>query len=588
MDAPTLREENARAHFDAATWSRAEGYLEGAKLYALRRDAHTLKARVEGSAPTPYATTVTLSPDGGVSSARCSCAVGADGRCKHAAALARTWALRPEDFLALEPLDRALRRRSRDELEALIAEMLKREPALDSLLESPLPGQHNAPSPALPVYGRQAEEVFREHGAGYAAVVPIAEGLGPLLEVGDGFVATGDVERAAQTFDEVAQAVLDREEVYGPHDHRGLLREVVRGCVRGLGRALAIEDAPRDARRRCLRALVDILDADREGSASDEIPDLLLEHTLPDERVVLASWLRALGGDDELPASEESETPWDKIRHGQLLFDLVVDELPEESFARACRLLHRDAQLCEHWLLFGRVDDALSVARSAGVAELPAVADALRRHGHVADAARLVDARAAETGDAECLAWLLHHSPERRDPASVRRWTEALLCAEPEFERFLALRAMTPEAQWPEVRARVLAAPAVRAMTPVVARMLLAESMTDEALALVHDERTVATHRREALSGARLLVAEAAAESRPEAAVAIWQKHVDDLIATGQRPRYREAAVYTQKILRVMPPAEGIAWLKSLRQKNIRRRAVREELDRAGLGSAAQ
>lgn len=588
MHAPPLDEAAALAHFGAAVWSRADAYLDGDKVYSLRRDALTLRARVEGSAATPYAASLTLSTQGAPVAGRCSCAVGADGRCKHLAALARTWSRRPDEFLPLEPLDRALRRRSRDELEALVAEMIKREPALDTLLESPLPGQREASAPSLPVYARQAEEVFREHGAGFAAVAPIAEGLAPLAEVGDGFVARGEVERAAQTYDELAQAVLDRQEVYASVDPRGLLREVVRACVRGLGRALSLEGTPREARRRCLRAMVDILDADSDGRASEEVPDLLLEHSLPDERVVLASWLRALGGDDEPAATESSETPWNEIRHGQLLFDLVVDELPEEAFARACTLLHRDAQLCEHWLLFGRVDDALAVARRAGVTELPAVADALRRHGRVVEAAQIVDARASETGDAECLAWLLHHSPARRDPAAVRRWTEALLCVEPEFERFLALRAMTPSAEWPEVCARVLAAPAVIAHRPVAARMLLAESRSDDALALVRDEPTVAAHRDEALSGARLLVADALVETRPDAAVEIWHKHVEDLIATGRRSSYREAAAYAQKILRATAPDEGMAWLKSLRQRHIRRRAVREELDRAGLGSAAQ
>ena len=584
MEAPALTDEAIRVWVDAGTWTRSNDYFDKGKVFAPRRQGATLKARVEGSGAAPYHTRLTLAPDGTIFDAHCTCAVGADGRCKHVCALARTWAASPDSFLVVDPLEVALRRRSRAELEALITQMLKQDPELETLLETALPGIRpgTLPPQHAPVYRRQAEEVFREHGVSFAALVPIVDGLRPLVDIGVGFLDARDADRAALTFDEVAQAVLDRYELYAAHDVHGRLRAVVTDCVHGLTRCLQIDGAPREARRRALRALVDVLDADADAGLADDVPDALLEHCLPEERAVVAAWLRALGEDE---VTEGEETPWDKIRHGQLLFDLVVDELPEEAFARACRLLHRWAQLVEHLLLLGRADEALAVAREAETVALPAVADALARHGRAEEAERILARRADEEPDAEVFAWLLHRGRGRANPETVRRWTEGLLVCEPELERFLALRAMTPADAWPAVRDRVLARPSVQANATAYVRMLLAEGEVDLALARVADEPTVAAHRDGSVPGTRLLVAEAIHATRPEASIAIWEKHIDDLVATGLRPRYREAVAYAQKVMHALDATGGSAtpWLKALKEKHSRRHALREELARVGL-----
>lgn len=584
MEAPALTDEAIRTWVDAGTWSRSDQYFDNGKVFSPRRQGATLKARVEGSGAAPYHTRLTLAPDGTIFDAHCTCAVGADGRCKHVAALARTWTTAPGSFLVVDPVEVALKRRSRADLEALITQMLKQDPELETLLETALPGQRPdlLPPQHAPVYRRQAEEVFREHGTTFAALVPIVDGLLPLVEIGAGFVDARDADRAALTFDEVAQAVLDRYELYAAHDVHGRLRAVVTDCVHGLARCLQLEDAPREARRRALRALVDILDADTGMGLADDVPDLLLEHALPEERAVVASWLRALGEDDP---TEGEETPWDRIRHGQLLFDLVVDELPEEAFARACRQLHRWAQLVEHLLLLGRADEALAVAREAETVSLPAVADALARHGRVEDAERILSLRAERDADAEVFSWLLHRARGRANPETMRRWTEGLLVCEPELERFLALRAMTPADAWPAARDRVLASPAVQADRAAHVRMLLAEGQLDAALARVADEPTVSAHRDGSVPGTRLLVAEALASERPDASIAIWERHIDDLVATGLRPRYREAAAYAQKVMHALDASRGgaAAWLRALKEKHARRHALREELARVGL-----
>lgn len=228
---------------------------------------------------------------------------------------------------------------------------------------------------------------------------------------------------AVRSYDAFAQGLCDRlEELHGPAPRALLTR-----CAGALIASLEPADAPRELRRRALRALVDLLDADPDGDFAAAVPDALRSRCLPEERATVAGWLRALGGDEDVSSNDDSETPWDRLRHAQLLFDLVVDDLPEAAFARACPLLHREAELCEHLLRFGRLDEALAVARDTALARLPAVADVLTLFGHRDDAVRVLTARTHTAPDDGCLAWLTAPEGPREDAEVWRARAESLL-----------------------------------------------------------------------------------------------------------------------------------------------------------------
>lgn len=303
--------------------------------------------------------------------------------------------------------------------------------------------------------------------------------LDALLDRADALRTEGALDLAVLSYDAFAQALCDRLEELPSPGPRARLRR----CAGALIACLDPDGTPRDTRRRALRALVDLLDADPAGDFSAAVPDALRSRCLPEERTTVAGWLRALGGDEDVTSDDESETPWDRLRHAQLLFDLVVDDLPEEAFARACRLLHREAELCEHLLRFGRLDEALALARDTDLSRLPAVADVLTLFGHRDDAVRVLTARTLTSPDAGCLAWL--------------------------------------------------AAP---------------EGPADDA--------------------------------------EVWRARAESLLATGGFAEARAAATYALKVLGAAPPGEGMAWLKSLRQRHIHHRTARTALDRAGLSSA--
>jgi uncharacterized Zn finger protein len=60
--------------------------------------------------------------------------VGANGSCKHVAALLIAWKERSQDFVEIEPLDKALARLSQSGLSDLVKELVDRRPELEIVI----------------------------------------------------------------------------------------------------------------------------------------------------------------------------------------------------------------------------------------------------------------------------------------------------------------------------------------------------------------------------------------------------------------------------------------------------------------------
>ena len=102
-------------------------YFEDEAVFDLRRQGDALKALCQGSMPQPYRLRVAFGAEG-IEGADCSCPVGGGGHCKHVGALLLAWLDRPDAFRAVPELDADLERRGKDELIALIKQMLRLQP----------------------------------------------------------------------------------------------------------------------------------------------------------------------------------------------------------------------------------------------------------------------------------------------------------------------------------------------------------------------------------------------------------------------------------------------------------------------------
>ena len=127
---------------NSAYFQRGQNYYRMGAIYNQRRQGMAIKSQCSGSYQDFYRQEVEFN-EKGILSADCSCPVGDGGYCKHTIALLLTWVNDPDSFAELEALDRTLEERSKEELIALIKEMLDQAPELSSLLDLPLLAKSN-------------------------------------------------------------------------------------------------------------------------------------------------------------------------------------------------------------------------------------------------------------------------------------------------------------------------------------------------------------------------------------------------------------------------------------------------------------
>src|SRR5262249_23428658 len=152
---PSVTEKIIRDQVGERNYNLGEQYYDDGAVLDTRRQENTLKAKCEGQCGGPYRVEITFAGNG-IQDADCSCPVGSGGSCKHVAAVLLAWKNEPNEFQEVENLETALERRSKAELIALVKQMLRREPDLESLLETPLPAKGKRSQRAsADVYQRQ-------------------------------------------------------------------------------------------------------------------------------------------------------------------------------------------------------------------------------------------------------------------------------------------------------------------------------------------------------------------------------------------------------------------------------------------------
>jgi uncharacterized Zn finger protein len=161
---PELTLKQIRSWVNGPSLERGMRYFNDGAVSGGRREGLTVKGRCEGSQGGPYRVWARLKASGAIEAADCSCPVGG-GRCKHVAALLLTWQEYPQKFPETASVDATLKSMSREQLVAVVRQMIREQPDLESLLRTPLPVPGEPSAPATPeAYRRQAKGVFDRAG----------------------------------------------------------------------------------------------------------------------------------------------------------------------------------------------------------------------------------------------------------------------------------------------------------------------------------------------------------------------------------------------------------------------------------------
>ncbi len=415
-----LSEGSVRAHVGAESMRRGESYVRRGALTSARRTAHSLRAMVAGSRPKPYAVEIVVDPFGAISEARCSCPVGAPGRCKHVAVVLMGWLAEPEQFVAVEPLEATLTHRSREELEAMIRYMVRRKPTLEIAAELVFAGAGPSPELSGAPYRAEAEAIFREF-TGLGAASQIAQGLAPLVDVAQGFEARGEHERALTIAEAVGVAVLGQL----PHVRDdGFLDEVLLALLGFAERAMG--DA---ALREQALGFLTSLSQPRLAPGTQRAARSLLLGATAAERAAAAALLREQSG-------EESA----------FMLALEAESLDDETYLTRCEALGLMREAVARLLERGRVDEALAAAsRVPGALPILEIARQFGERGEGSRIEPLVRERYAESGEVELLSWLVEQDRANGMYARALAQAQALFWQRPSQALYEALQELASE-----------------------------------------------------------------------------------------------------------------------------------------------
>ena len=280
---PRLTEAHIRELASEKSFERGQDYYSDEAVLEPVRQGLELRAQCQGSDYEPYQVGATLSKSG-IAETSCTCPYDYGGICKHIVALLLTYVHEPQSFRSIPPLSTLLAGRSREELLALIGEMIKREPELLSLVELSVETEQAARGnpPDVSVYRRQTRQALRHESEHL-----VEKELRALGEPADRSAKAGDWLNAGAIYHAVLdEAVRGYDDMLREVDEDGGIAVVIDEFAQGLSQCLKNSKADAQTRRAWLETLLEAELADVEMGGVDLAPsarEAVLEHASGEE-----------------------------------------------------------------------------------------------------------------------------------------------------------------------------------------------------------------------------------------------------------------------------------------------------------------
>lgn len=569
---PHLAEANILPLATSQSFSRGDRYYhEGAILNPMRQGL-TLWAECQGSEL--YRTRVTLSKDG-IAAANCTCAYHGDGICKHQVALLLTYVRQPDSFHVTPPLEELLASRSREELIALIGQMVQRVPDLLSLVELSTASSQGQPID-ISVYRRQAQRALRRDD-----MEEIAEDLEVLRDTAQQLLDSGDwlnagalyqmlLEETTESYDDVLQSVDYDGEV------AGLSQDFAEGLGQCLAQAQNLEIATREI---WLTTLLDAELKDVEIGGIDYAAgatDHLLEQATDAEWAAIEQRIR-----EEIKHSSS----W---RRQALVGILAARHDVTGQGEEGNALIHelgtpeqRAFVLVEE----GKLDEAVAIAQQH-FTRLPGVmkqfADTLLQAKAPERALQLIEQAQTKNSHWGYQEWLVKYHQEYGDAETALEWQKQVFLASPSLGHYKTLKDLAQRVgDWQQLRSQVLRTLESSDRLGNLIEIALDEGDIERALELL-DKMSAWSRATYVLN-----VAKAAEKKKPQEAIALYQQMVEQSIAQRNRSSYQVAAQHLKQVKVLYESLNAqLDWsdyINRVRLQYPTLRALQDELNKAKL-----
>jgi hypothetical protein len=424
-------------------------------------------------------------------------------------------------------------------------------------------------------YRKQADTILR-YGAdeyGWEASYRAAEGLDAIVALGEEFIAQQEWASAAAVYQGVSTAIFDS---YGNYsDDEGELISTVEECIAGLGRCLATRDAT--IRETILRAIFEIYrkDIDWGGMGlSESLSEIVSAQVTAEERQKIAQWIRTA-----LPATKANDfsNRWQQERYGQLLIELQGELLDDAAFLQICRETGQTERLIAKLLELKQGQVALDEARSVEDSRLSHLIKIFEQHGHVSLLEGLIAERAPTTREYQLLRWLMERRGEAGEFSEALKWAQSIFAMWPSLQHYQKIRTLSEKLEnWPKLRPQLLKS--LQKDKNLLIEIYLDEKELDRAIELTRHKDPLMRERLEQ-------IARAAATTRPEVSIAIYERIVENLIALRGREAYKGACVYLKQVQKLYAQTDR-SWpeyIAELQERHRALRALKEELTKANL-----
>jgi uncharacterized Zn finger protein len=250
---PKLTEAQIRALASAQSFERGKGYYQDGAIVAPLQQGLELRAECTGSEYEPYQISVTLNTKG-IAETSCTCPYDWGGICKHIVALLLAYVHNPQAIRHMEPLDKMLAGKSKDDLIVIIQDMLRHQPGLNSVVELSTETQEIKQGKPInvSVYRTQARRAMQHESSRSVErdLKVLGETAARLAKGGD-FVTAGAIYHAL-----LDETVKGYDDVVSSMDEDGDIAVIIDDLAKGLGECLANSAAETKTRREWFETLL--------------------------------------------------------------------------------------------------------------------------------------------------------------------------------------------------------------------------------------------------------------------------------------------------------------------------------------------